>query len=109
MLASLEIMITSSECDPKRPPLKLKVEYELKYKVPPDFKATKAEIGSFAKVNGVYNAWPYFREYVQTTLQKMNLPPLILPVYRIPPPPKKPAISSTGQEQSSVIQEASAK
>lgn len=97
VITSLEVRIDSSDAEQKRPPLALKVEYELKYRVPPDFKATKAEISSFAKVNGVYNAWPYFREYVQTTVQRMNLPPVILPVYRIPPPPKNPATASTGQ------------
>lgn len=98
VIASLEVRVTSSDAEPKRQPLTLKVEFELRYRVPPEFKATKAEIGSFAKVNGVYNAWPYFREYVQATMQRMNLPPVILPVYRIPPPPKNAATSSSGQE-----------
>lgn len=97
VIAALEVRITPKGGEVKRDPLRLKVEYELKYKVPNDFKATRAEINSFAKVNGVYNAWPYFREYVQSTLQKMNLPPLILPVYRIPSPPSPPIPSSTSR------------
>jgi hypothetical protein len=98
VLTSLEVRITSADAEQKKQPLALRVEYELKYRVPADFKATKAEISSFAKVNGVYNAWPYFREYVQSTMLRMNLPPVILPVYRIPPTPKNEATpSSTGQ------------
>jgi len=98
VLASLEVRVTSAQVEETKRSLHLKVEFELKYKVPSDFKASKVEVGNFAKVNAIYNAWPYFREYVHTTMQRMNLAPLILPVYRIPLPPKNPATSSTGQE-----------
>jgi hypothetical protein len=36
----------------------------------------------FARVNAPVNAWPYARSELQSTLVKMNLPPLLLPVYR---------------------------
>jgi hypothetical protein len=101
VLASLEVRISSARVEGKKMPLHLKVEYELKYRVPKDFKASKAEVSSFAKMNGIYNAWPYFREYVQTTTQRMNLPPVVLPVYRIPQTPKSPATSSTSPAQPS--------
>ena len=38
---------------------------------------------AFAKVNGVYNSWPYLREVVQNTFARMALPPIVLPVYRV--------------------------
>lgn len=40
---------------------------------------------AFANVNGIFNAWPYIRELVQTTATRMGLPPLVLPVYRVGP------------------------
>jgi preprotein translocase subunit SecB len=40
-------------------------------------------IDSFGHFNGIYNAWPYWREFVQSSTARMNLPPLVLPVYRI--------------------------
>src|SRR3954471_22213240 len=80
VLASLEVRVTSAQVEETKPSLHLKVEFELKYKVPSDFRASKAEVSNFAKVNAIYNAWPYFREYVHTTTQRMNLAPLILPV-----------------------------
>lgn len=97
VVAALEVRIISSEGSGKKLPLHMRVQYELKYRVPEDFKTTKAEINAFANVNGVYNAWPYFREFVQTTTQRMNLPPLILPVYRIPAAQKSPATSPSEQ------------
>ena len=47
---------------------------------------------SFAEFNGTYNAWPYWREFVQSITSRMQLPPLTIPVFRIvSPPPKKTA------------------
>lgn len=40
---------------------------------------------AFAQANGVYNAWPYWREFVQNTVARMNLPPLTIPVFRLVP------------------------
>jgi len=37
-------------------------------------------VQAFGKMNGVYNAWPYWREYVQSTTVRMGFPPLTLPV-----------------------------
>ena len=41
-----------------------------------------AFLKAFAEVNGVYNAWPYFRELLQSTAARMGLPPVVVPVYR---------------------------
>ncbi len=38
---------------------------------------------AFARMNGIYNAWPYWREYVQNVTGRMGLPPLTLPVFRL--------------------------
>jgi preprotein translocase subunit SecB len=38
---------------------------------------------SFAELNGTYNAWPYWREFVQNITNRMQLPTLTIPVFRI--------------------------
>lgn len=48
----------------------------------------KSGYQQFADMNGVYNAWPYWREFVQTTIARMGLPALVLPVFRIVEPVK---------------------
>lgn len=56
-----------------------------------DFK--KDDLGMFANVNGVFNCWPYWREFVQNITPRMGLPSLIVPLLKIPkkpPPVKKP-------------------
>ena len=46
----------------------------------------------FAEMNGVYNAWPYWREFVQNATVRMGLSSLTIPVFRIfePKEIKKP-------------------
>lgn len=36
----------------------------------------------FGRVNGIYNAWPYLREYVQSCLVRLGLPVFELPLLR---------------------------
>ncbi len=56
---------------------------------------------SFAKTNGVCNAWPYWREYLQNAITRMGLPALTVPVFRIGSPPKKPTESSRSKSRRS--------
>lgn len=44
---------------------------------------------SFAELNGTYNAWPYWREFVQSITSRMELPTLTIPVFRISSLPSK--------------------
>jgi preprotein translocase subunit SecB len=41
------------------------------------------KLEAFGSVNGVFNAWPYWREFVQNMTARMGLPPLVLPVFRV--------------------------
>lgn len=38
----------------------------------------------FAHLNGAYNAWPYWRQFVQSTTAEMGLSGVTLPVFRPP-------------------------
>jgi hypothetical protein len=37
----------------------------------------------FAGLNGVFNAWPYFREFLQSATTRMGIPQFVLPVFRV--------------------------
>lgn len=43
----------------------------------------KEFIEIFAQRNSTLNTWPYFRELTQSMVQKMNLPPLVLPLLKL--------------------------
>ena len=37
----------------------------------------------FAKINGLYNIWPFFRELVHSTTMRMGIPPMTLPALKM--------------------------
>jgi hypothetical protein len=41
------------------------------------------QVAAFGQANGIYNAWPYWREFVQAMTTRMGLPPLVIPVFRL--------------------------
>lgn len=67
----------------KEPALEAEVEIELRYAYPEGLDFRPDELEPFANLNGVFNAWPYFREFLQNATTRMGLPPFVLPVFRI--------------------------
>ena len=57
--------------------------FRLDYHLTKSFQLSPQQRHAFAQVNVIYNAWPYWRELVQSTLARMGIPPLIVPVFRI--------------------------
>jgi len=43
---------------------------------------TKDYFEVFAQVNLPVNTWPYFREFVHSTISRMGLPPVVLPLVK---------------------------
>jgi len=87
--------------DGKAEPLaEIQVEFTLEYPLDllPPSEMRPALFDAFSKVNGVYNSWPYLREVVQNTFARMALPPVVLPVYRVPKP-KESAPAVTGDDE----------
>lgn len=64
---------------------RVNVSFELVYKVPADLAPSEAELRAFGDTNAVFNAWPYWREFVQSMTARANLPPLTLPLFRVLP------------------------
>jgi len=58
------------------------------YELAPDHQPTKEEVEAFRTSNAVFNCWPYFREFAQNMLSRMNYPPLSIPFLRLIPKPK---------------------
>ena len=56
----------------------------LEYVVPKDRGSIEMEDANiFGRVNGIYNAWPYLREYIQASLVRLGLPQFELPLLRV--------------------------
>lgn len=84
-LVGAKLMVQISTADRKiaEPPVSINVSFALAYSLPGAAHFSDAVLEEFARVNGAFNVWPYWREYVQTTAARMNLPPLVLPVFRV--------------------------
>jgi hypothetical protein len=76
--------------DDKKPEPVVLVEcaYEVDYILREGFAITSEHVQAFKDGNVIFNAWPYFREYLQNTLQRMGLPPLTAPFLRLQPKPE---------------------
>lgn len=58
--------------------------FELSYRLPGGETFSQDELRAFAQINAVFNAWPYWREFVQASLARMSMPILTVPVFRLP-------------------------
>jgi len=77
----------------------LEAGYLLVYALNPEAELEEECFDQFAEVNGPYNAWPYWRELVQSVTGRLGLPGFVLPVFR---PAKKEleAPPAEGERQS---------
>lgn len=64
--------------------------WEADYRLAPGYQPAPDAVKAFKDGNAIFNCWPYFREFVQSSITRMNLPPLTLPLLRlVPKPPAK--------------------
>lgn len=68
---------------------KIESEYVLTYKLKDDRKISKSDLKAFCNMNAIYNAWPFWREYVQSATTRMEIPVLTLPLLRFMPHKQK--------------------
>ncbi len=57
--------------------------FEMSYELKAGFNPTPEQVSAFKDGNAIFNCWPYCRQYVQETIQRMGYPPLILPFLRV--------------------------
>ena len=67
--------------------LEIECEYCAQYGVDgtADEEALRPALNEFARFNVGYHVWPFWREYVQSTCARIGIPPVPVPMYRIPP------------------------
>ncbi len=72
-----------NESENQKPVILIDTSFLLAYKIENFEGLTQKGFEQFANLNGIYNAWPYWREFVQNTVTRMGLPSLTIPVFRI--------------------------
>jgi len=81
-----------TESKTQKPIILIDASFVLSYKIENFEGLTQEGFEQFANLNGIYNAWPYWREFVQNTVTRMGLPSLSIPVFRIVEKKKKKTI-----------------
>jgi len=81
-----------TESKTQKPVIFIDTSFLLAYKIENFEGLTQKGFEQFASLNGIYNAWPYWREFVQNTVTRMGLPSLSIPVFRIVQPTTKKSI-----------------
>jgi len=68
--------------------MKVASQFDLRYeRQVRDASISDDDANLFAKINGVYNAWPYMRELVANTFTRMGYPPFTMESLVIGPQP----------------------
>ncbi len=62
--------------------LRVDATFRVLYSVPDMSEHSHEDFQCFARLNGTFNVWPYWRELVQTTGNRVGLSDLVIPVFR---------------------------
>jgi hypothetical protein len=65
--------------------VRIECQLQGQYNLLPGYTPTEPQIEAFRVANAVFNCWPYFREYVQSSVVRMSFPPPPIPFLRIVP------------------------
>ena len=65
--------------------IKISCEFEANYALNNGYKPSPKEVEAFQKGNAILNCWPFFREFVQSTVVRMDLPELPIPFLVLAP------------------------
>ena len=65
------------------PRARIEARFEIGYEAPALNENSDEQVLAFAKLNGIFNAWPYWREYLQSMSSRMGLPTMLIPVLTV--------------------------
>ncbi|MEX1364494.1 MAG: hypothetical protein AB1Z98_15315 [Nannocystaceae bacterium] len=86
--ARFEVDIVARNVEDKNSPLiRVAGEYIVTYDLQDTSTYSVDAIQLFLQRNGIFNAWPFFRELVHSTVSRMGMPPAIVPLLKLPPSP----------------------
>lgn len=66
------------------------------YRLTPGDRPSDEDLRAFAQANGVFNATPYWREFLHSSLMRAGLPPIIAPVLKLGPEARPESAKAQG-------------
>lgn len=71
--------------EPDDPPdIEIQANFELTYVATTDAELDDADLANFAVSNGTLHAWPYWREFAGDITRRMQIPGLVVGVFKLP-------------------------
>jgi len=92
-----ECLITESE--ESSPLAKFECLLTATYHLQEGYVPSEQELAAFHKANVIFNCWPYFREFVQSSACRMNIPPPPIPFARVQVVPNATGSVPPGQKK----------
>jgi hypothetical protein len=86
-------MAFDSEDSREDPPVIISGTWVLSYKVEDLGSFSDEDLGAFAQVNGMFNAYPFWREFLHSTTGRMGIQPFTAPTLRVETGDEKPSDS----------------
>lgn len=83
---SLGCLLTFATVFEGEEPYRLTAQFRLTYDVNLPVRPADEDVRQFAHWNAVFNAWPYWREYLSSTLNRARLDRFLVPVMGVPRP-----------------------
>ena len=92
-LFHVEIEVRSAAGETAEPVFEAKTRFELEYTLSDGYEPPEAHVQAFMEGNAVFHCWPFFREFVQSSTQRMGLtvPPMPMLVLTTRPAVQTPA------------------
>jgi hypothetical protein len=78
-----ECVVTEAGASEEDPIAKLECSLTATYQLEEGYAPTESELTAFHNANIIFNCWPYFREFVQSSACRMNVPPPPIPFVRV--------------------------
>jgi hypothetical protein len=78
-----ELIGMYKEIEPDTERLRIEATFRLTYSLTSPAGLDQKHFLAFGELNGVYNAFPYWREFVQNSTARMGLPVLTIPLFKL--------------------------
>src|ERR1039457_644899 len=77
--------VTTGSKGPKKPVFLVECRFDTDYELRKGYEPSNEEITAFKDAHAIFNTWPFFREFLNTTATRMGYPAPTVPFLRIVP------------------------
>lgn len=81
--------VTTKGKGPEKAVFRVECKFETSYELRTGYDPSPKEIQAFKEANAIFNTWPFFREYLHSTVLRMGYPALSAPFLKLVPKPEQ--------------------